>query len=78
MILHQPGRSWELLDEKVTGETPESKAKRERRASPVCPAVRLWGPSISGLLQGSKGARAPLPSVCLAPGGKLGFQGQRG
>lgn len=39
VILHQPGRSWELLDKKVIGETLASKASKERRGSPACPAA---------------------------------------
>lgn len=78
VILHQPGRAWELLDKKVIGETRASKASKERRGSPACLVAQLWRPSILGLLQGPKEMWAPLALVCLAFRGKLGIQGQQG
>lgn len=78
MILHQPGMAWELLDKRVTGETLASKASKERRGSPACPAAQVWGPSILCLLLGPKEMWAPLAMVCLAFRGKLGLQGQQG
>lgn len=78
VILHQPGRAWELLDKKVIGETLAFKASKERRGSPACPAAQPWEPSILGLLQEPKEMWASLASVCLAFRGKLGIQGQQG
>lgn len=41
VILHQPGRAFELQDKKVIGETLASKASKERRGSRVHPAAQL-------------------------------------
>lgn len=62
----------------MIGETLASKASKERRGSPACPAAQLWGPSSLGLLQGPKETGGPLASGFLAFRGKLGLQGQQG
>lgn len=52
VILHQLGRTWELLARRVIGETPASKASKERRGNLACPVVQHWRPM--GFLQGLK------------------------
>lgn len=72
MILHQPGRARELQDRKVIGETLASKASKERRGSPACPAAQLWRPS-------SVRPKETWGSLAfLAFRGTLGLQGPRG
>lgn len=41
VIQLRSGRAWDLPDRKVIGETLASKASKERRGSPACPAARL-------------------------------------
>lgn len=38
VFLHQPG-AWELVDKRVIGVTLASKASKEKRGSPACPAA---------------------------------------
>lgn len=77
VILHQPGRTWELWDRKVIGETLVSKASKERRGIPACPAAQLWGPSSLGLLQGPRETWGPLALGFRAFRGKWGLPGQQ-